>query len=117
MMRESSDEQGKLSDELKQQILDAETKARLEDLYLPYKPKRRTRAQIARDGVGAKVVLARDRLYPLARPDADERRIGQRTRYGACGNTRKRGKIGYVPDRPHPAFPHSHPAALFQHLA
>ena len=45
----SIDEQGKLSDELKQQILDAETKARLEDLYLPYKPKRRTRAQIARE--------------------------------------------------------------------
>jgi protein Tex len=45
----SIDEQGKLSDELKQQILDADTKARLEDLYLPYKPKRRTRAQIARE--------------------------------------------------------------------
>src|SRR5437588_8760568 len=40
-------EQGKLSDELKQQILQADTKARLEDLYLPYKPKRRTKAQIA----------------------------------------------------------------------
>ena len=42
-------EQGKLSDELKQQIMDADTKARLEDLYLPYKPKRRTKAQIARE--------------------------------------------------------------------
>ena len=42
-------EQNKLSDELKAQILDADTKARLEDLYLPYKPKRRTKAQIARD--------------------------------------------------------------------
>jgi uncharacterized protein len=43
------EEQGKLSDELKQQILDADTKTRLEDLYLPYKSKRRTRAQKARE--------------------------------------------------------------------
>lgn len=42
-------EQGKLSDELRNDILGADTKSRLEDLYLPYKPKRRTRAQIARE--------------------------------------------------------------------
>ena len=42
-------EQGKLSDVLKKEILEADTKARLEDLYLPYKPKRRTKAQIARE--------------------------------------------------------------------
>ncbi|TDR41187.1 uncharacterized protein DFR29_11199 [Tahibacter aquaticus] len=42
-------EQGKLTDELKKEILEADTKARLEDLYLPYKPKRRTKAQIARE--------------------------------------------------------------------
>ncbi|MEW5727285.1 MAG: Tex family protein, partial [Pseudomonadota bacterium] len=42
-------EQGKLSDELKAQIEAADTKARLEDLYLPYKPKRRTKAMIARE--------------------------------------------------------------------
>jgi len=42
-------EQGKLTDELTAQINAAETKARLEDLYLPYKPKRRTKAQIARE--------------------------------------------------------------------
>ncbi|MBM6593295.1 Tex family protein [Microvirga pudoricolor] len=42
-------EQGKLSDELAAQINQADTKARLEDLYLPYKPKRRTKAQIARE--------------------------------------------------------------------
>ena len=42
-------EQGKLSDELRNDILAADTKSRLEDLYLPYKPKRRTRAQIARE--------------------------------------------------------------------
>ena len=41
--------QGKLTDELERQIRAADSKARLEDLYLPYKPKRRTRAQIARE--------------------------------------------------------------------
>ena len=45
----SIDEQGKLTDELRAQIEQADTKARLEDLYLPYKPKRRTKAQIARE--------------------------------------------------------------------
>ena len=45
----SIDEQRKLTPQLKQQILSAETKTRLEDLYLPYKPKRRTKAQIARE--------------------------------------------------------------------
>jgi uncharacterized protein len=42
-------DQGKLTDELKSQLDAADTKARLEDLYLPYKPKRRTKAQIARE--------------------------------------------------------------------
>ncbi|MCU0950199.1 MAG: RNA-binding transcriptional accessory protein, partial [Burkholderiaceae bacterium] len=42
-------EQGKLTPELAQQIDAADTKQRLEDLYAPYKPKRRTRAQIARE--------------------------------------------------------------------
>jgi uncharacterized protein len=45
----SVEEQGKLTDALKKDILEADTKARLEDLYLPYKPKRRTKAQIARE--------------------------------------------------------------------
>ena len=45
----SIDEQGQLTPQLKQKILSAETKTRLEDLYLPYKPKRRTKAQIARE--------------------------------------------------------------------
>ena len=42
-------EQGKLTDELEKSILLADTKTRLEDLYAPYKPKRRTKAQIARE--------------------------------------------------------------------
>jgi uncharacterized protein len=45
----SIDEQGKLTDALKSSINGADTKNRLEDLYLPYKPKRRTKAQIARE--------------------------------------------------------------------
>ncbi|WP_043916242.1 Tex family protein [Kitasatospora griseola] len=46
---ESIDSQGKLDDTLRAQILAADSKARLEDIYLPYKPKRRTKAQIARE--------------------------------------------------------------------
>ncbi|MDD4361478.1 MAG: Tex family protein [Bacteroidales bacterium] len=46
---QSIEEQGKLSPELKQQIEACTRKSELEDLYLPYRPKRRTRAQIARE--------------------------------------------------------------------
>ncbi len=49
----SIEEQGKLDDALRAQIAGVETKQALEDLYLPYKPKRRTRAMIARErGLG-----------------------------------------------------------------
>ena len=43
----SIEEQGKLTDELRDKILQTESKTELEDLYLPYKPKRRTKGQIA----------------------------------------------------------------------
>jgi uncharacterized protein len=46
---DSINSQGKLTPELEKAILDADTKTLLEDLYLPYKPKRRTKAQIARE--------------------------------------------------------------------
>jgi uncharacterized protein len=46
---QSIEEQGKLTDALRNSILEADTKTRLEDLYLPYKPKRRTKAQVARE--------------------------------------------------------------------
>jgi protein Tex len=46
---ESVESQGKLTPELAASLRAAETKARLEDLYLPYRPKRRTRAQMARE--------------------------------------------------------------------
>ena len=59
-------EQGKLDDDLLRQLNAAETKARLEDLYLPYKPKRRTKAQIAREaGLAPLAELL------LSRPDHD----------------------------------------------
>jgi protein Tex len=54
-------EQGKLTDELAAKIAAAETKAELEDIYLPYKPKRRTKAEIAREnGLGplAEAIMA-----------------------------------------------------------
>jgi uncharacterized protein len=46
---DSIGQQGKLDAALKQEIDAADSKARLEDLYLPYRPKRRTKAQIARE--------------------------------------------------------------------
>ncbi|WP_320199031.1 Tex family protein [Agrobacterium sp. rho-13.3] len=50
---ESINGQGKMTDELMVKIMSSVTKAELEDLYLPYKPKRRTRAEIARErGLG-----------------------------------------------------------------
>ncbi len=58
---ESIRSQGKLTDELEAAIAGVTTKAELEDLYLPYKPKRRTRAEIARErGLGplAEAILA-----------------------------------------------------------
>jgi uncharacterized protein len=45
----SIEEQGKLTDELRTALLTADTKSRVEDIYLPYKQKRRTKAQIARE--------------------------------------------------------------------
>ena len=75
---ESIREQGKLTDELEAAIRAAVTKQELEDLYLPYKPKRRTRAQIARekgleplaDDLLAHAVT-RDLAEELARPYVD----------------------------------------------
>ena len=65
----SIDEQGKLTPELAAQIDAAETKQSLEDLYLPYKQKRRTKAQIAREaGLAplAEALLADPTLSPEA---------------------------------------------------
>jgi protein Tex len=57
----SIDEQGKLDDALRAALLAADTKQALEDLYLPFKPKRRTRAMIARErGLGPLADLLRE---------------------------------------------------------
>ncbi|WP_086997998.1 Tex family protein [Rhizobium sullae] len=61
--------QGKMTDELMAKIASAATKAELEDLYLPYKPKRRTRAEIARErGLGplAEAIVADRSKEPAA---------------------------------------------------
>ncbi len=65
----SIDEQGKLTPELRQAILAADTQTRLEDLYLPFRPKRRTKAQIARE---AGLAPLAERL--LADPSLDPER-------------------------------------------
>jgi uncharacterized protein len=67
----SIDEQGKLTAALRGEVEAADTKQRLEDLYLPYKPKRRTKAQIARE---AGLEPLADAL--LADPDAGPRDRG-----------------------------------------
>ena len=71
----SIEEQGKLTEELQRQIMTAESLTALEDLYQPYRPKRKTRASIAREqGLQplADLILAQprqlDNLEKLARP-------------------------------------------------
>ena len=65
----SIEEQGKLTDELRQSITAVDNKTALEDIYLPYKPKRRTKAQIAREhGLAplAEALLNQPQLNPEA---------------------------------------------------
>ncbi|MBQ3796692.1 MAG: RNA-binding transcriptional accessory protein [Butyrivibrio sp.] len=65
----SIEEQGKMTDELKAKIIAAETMVAIEDLYLPYRPKRKTRASVAREkgleGL-ANILLAQETTKPLA---------------------------------------------------
>jgi len=65
----SLEERGQLTDELKEKILSAETMVVLEDIYLPYRPKRRTRATIAKEkGLEplAQLLFAQNDMDPLA---------------------------------------------------
>jgi len=69
----SLEERGQLTDELKEKILSAETMVVLEDIYLPYRPKRRTRATVAREkGLEplAQRLFAQDDMDPLAEATA-----------------------------------------------
>lgn len=62
-------QQNKLTDELKEKILACKTRAELEDIYLPYRPKRRTRAMVARErGLEslAELLLAQECADPQA---------------------------------------------------
>ena len=64
----SIEEQGKLTDELREQILAAQTQVVVEDLYRPYRPKRRTRATIAKEKgleVLANIILLQRTDQPL----------------------------------------------------
>src|SRR5208337_773168 len=70
---DSISRQGKLDAALKQAIDAADSKARLEDLYLPYRPKRRTKAQIAREAGLEPLAEAL-----LARPDENPERVARR---------------------------------------
>ena len=67
---ESVREQGKLTPELERQLREADTKTRLEDLYLPYRPKRRTKAQIAREA-GLEPLADRLLADPTLAPEAE----------------------------------------------
>ncbi|ENF8749810.1 RNA-binding transcriptional accessory protein [Vibrio fluvialis] len=69
----SIQEQGKLTPELEQAIQDADSKTRLEDLYLPYKPKRRTKGQIA---IEAGLEPLADKLW--TQPETDPEREAER---------------------------------------
>ena len=62
-------EQGKLTDDLARKIAGADTKAALEDIYLPFKPKRRTKAMIAREN-GLEPLLRAIQAAPAANPEA-----------------------------------------------
>jgi uncharacterized protein len=76
---ESIASQSKLTDELRAKILACETKTALEDLYLPFRPKRRTRATIAREkgleDVDAALAGARDIVAERVVEDADVRKV------------------------------------------
>ena len=66
----SIDEQGKLTDQLREQLTEALTMTELEDIYLPYRPKKRTRATIAKEkGLEplAKIIMSKRELNVLAR--------------------------------------------------
>jgi uncharacterized protein len=88
---ESIREQGKLEAALEAKILEADTKARLEDIYLPFKPKRRTKAQIAREnGLGplADALISHPEREPLAQAEAFVKADGVKTAVDALDGAR-----------------------------
>ena len=83
----SIQEQGKLTEALEKSIKEAQTKQELEDLYLPYKPKRRTKAMIAKEAG----------LEPLARSLLEDPKLDPQVEAGKYINT-KPVEEGGVPD-------------------
>ena len=84
----SIEEQGKLTPELRNDVENADTKQRLEDLYLPYKPKRRTKAQIAREAG----------LEPLADALMDDPTLSPEAEAAKYVNTATEPPEQHVPD-------------------
>ncbi len=84
----SIEEQGKLTPELRADVENAETKQRLEDLYLPYKQKRRTKAQIAREAG----------LEPLADALYDDPTLSPETEAAKFVNPEQEPPEKHVPD-------------------
>ena len=101
----SIEEQGKMTPELARSINGAETKVELEDLYAPYKPKRRTKAQIAREAG----------LEPLADALLTNPALAARCRSGKihrCGKGRRRCQGRPRRRPPYPDRAHGRGAAL-----
>ena len=86
----SIEEQGKLTEELKKQILAAETLVAVEDLYRPYRPKRRTRATIAKEKglepLAALITLQKTKepLEKTAEADISEEKGAKLCEFGNC---------------------------------
>ena len=83
----SIEEQGKLTDELRAAVEGAATKQALEDIYLPFKPKRRTKAQIARE---AGLEPLADALLGDPTLDPQEEAAKYRQRQAGCRERRAR---------------------------
>ena len=110
---ESLTERDLLTDELAEKIEAAETMAELEDIYLPYRPKRRTRATIAREkGLEplALLILEQGSIDPAAEAEAFIRR-GKGRRHGRRGPGRRAGHHSRDRQRG-PAEPRPHARAL-----
>ena len=120
MVLDSIRSQGKLDAALEARILAADSKARLEDIYLPYKPKRRTKAMIAREnGLEplADALLADPTLDPTATAAGYVDRERARRRRGARGRPRDPRRALLRRRRPHrrPARAHVEPRAARLH--
>ncbi len=96
--------QDKLTPELETAVLGAESKAKLEDIYLPYKPKRRTKATIAREaGLGPlAAALLSDPIPGPARPSGKicRRGKGRKNTRGSAGGRARPFWSSNFPKRP-----------------